>query len=766
MKKKLLLFMFFAGFFLNLNANVVTHTFCFKESDFVISADDKDSLSIISIKETAIYPESTEPWIPIIGKNLVLSEDETISNVTYTFNKRLIRSGVKLKNAPLSVSTIGTKIEIPICSNGYEAKEYPKSNCTLSRCHKMGCANVASFLVTPFVYDAVNYNLYFVDSLQVSLAVKPSLARGVSRGVSPVEMAVLQSIVENTDDLIKIPIDIGNIDEDEYVEYVIITSENLKESFEPLADWKRKKGVPSRIITTEEIEQQYLGQNKKIKIKSCIKDLHENNGTQFVLLGGDVEIIPVQYSYVKNKNTNDTANIPTDVYYASLTDLDWDSNVDSITKELYQIVDVVPNIFVARVPARNEMDVSNFVNRIIEYEKTPNFTHAFFQTGSRLDYIKKGEAFADSIFNEVINGKVRIETYKLFDTYSYTGQNLSYATLISELQKGFQFVEIISHGKETLLVDDNGRPFCNLNVFSDINNVGHTLVTTTACLTNAFDRPEQSSLNPCLSEALLRNPNSNVIGYLGSTREGWIPGGIIPRLELSFSYEKDFYERLFDAELMPKVKHFGALVNFIKHTHLCYLNERDAYRWLHFSLNALGDPETPIYTDIPLINTAATISTNNDILVVDAGVVDAKVCISSADSGTFYEVTDEKLSIHQPGYGLYDVWITKQNYIPKHFQVQVGFDVPLNPVETTILSISPNPADNIINVQYQCMLVNADLKLVLTRTSGVGLYQFDLNATQNEVSVDISSVPSGVYVVNLVENGTTLPSFSSRLVVE
>lgn len=74
--------------------------------------------------------------------------------------------------------------------------------------------------------------------------------------------------------------------------------------------------------------------------------------------------------------------------------------------------------------------------------------------------------------------------------------------------------------------------------------------------------------------------------------------------------------------------------------------------------------------------------------------------------------------------------------------------------------------DNIINVQYQCMLVNADLKLVLTRTSGVGLYQFDLNATQNDVSVDISSVPSGVYVVNLVENGTTLPSFSSRLVVE
>lgn len=69
--------------------------------------------------------------------------------------------------------------------------------------------------------------------------------------------------------------------------------------------------------------------------------------------------------------------------------------------------------------------------------------------------------------------------------------------------------------------------------------------------------------------------------------------------------------------------------------------------------------------------------------------------------------------------------------------------------------------DNIINVQYQCMLVSADLKLVLMRTSGVGLYQFDLNVTQNEVSVDISSVPSGVYVVNLVENGTTLPSFSS-----
>ncbi len=41
------------------------------------------------------------------------------------------------------------------------------------------------------------------------------------------------------------------------IDYVVITSEELKPSFVPLISWKLAKGLKSKIITTEEIDSKY-----------------------------------------------------------------------------------------------------------------------------------------------------------------------------------------------------------------------------------------------------------------------------------------------------------------------------------------------------------------------------------------------------------------------------------------------------------------------------------------------------------------------------
>ncbi len=86
-----------------INAETVSHTFKFSESDFAITASDTDSLIISSIKGVATYPDPSQPGIPTLGKNLALSANETVKEVTYTLSKRLIRSGVDLKNAPMAI---------------------------------------------------------------------------------------------------------------------------------------------------------------------------------------------------------------------------------------------------------------------------------------------------------------------------------------------------------------------------------------------------------------------------------------------------------------------------------------------------------------------------------------------------------------------------------------------------------------------------------------------------------------------------------------
>lgn len=758
-----------------IKAETVSHTFKFSESDFAITASDTDSLIISSIKGVATYPDPSQPGIPTLGKNLALSANETVKEVTYTLSKRLIRSGVDLKNAPMAIPMSMTIDDVVTPPGGYAANVYPSTNCALSKCYRIGGVNIASLLVTPFVFDAQNRNLYFVDSLQVELETEASMARSVIPGTTFSQMELLEATIENTSFLDRVDITLPPVEEDDYCEYLIITRDNYKAAFQPLADWKRKKGVPSKIITVEEIERTYTSDSRHMRIKECIKEMHENHGTMFVLLGGDVEVIPTQYCYVKTdvlEYDEDEgfryieANIPSDIYYSCPEDLDWDNNVNPQTGELNSSINVVPNIYVTRVPVSDVSHVVSFVDRIIEYEQNPTFKHALLQAGADLGDFVTGEDMADKFFDEVINGKIRMEAFKYFNTHTYSGLPFNMGGFSNELASGYQFVDVISHGTETSF----GPPyFMNLQSASNLNNIGHTLFTTTACSTNAFDQAEIYYPNPCLSESLMRNPSSGIIGYLGSSRYGWFINGLTPQIDLSSSYEKDFYERLLNTEtLAPTTKHFGALVNYIKHTHLSFINERDTYRWLHFSINALGDPETPIFNTNPIENTSATAEFDeNGTLVVDTGIDGAKVCVSSSDNACayFYETSNgSQISTFDTGFGTFDVWITKQNYIPKHFSVSRYQAIEL--IETKITSISPNPATDNITVQYQSAFAGIDLKLMLTRTSGLGLYEFDLNASENEATLDISNVQSGMYVVSLVENGATLYSFPSRLIVE
>ena len=81
-------------------------------------------------------------------------------------------------------------------------------------------------------------------------------------------------------------------------EYLIITSENLRNTFQTLADWKTKKGVPSIIETVENVVKKYRGADTQEKIRNYLTDIESVYGSLFVLLGGDTNIIPARVKKV------------------------------------------------------------------------------------------------------------------------------------------------------------------------------------------------------------------------------------------------------------------------------------------------------------------------------------------------------------------------------------------------------------------------------------------------------------------------------------
>ena len=59
------------------------------------------------------------------------------------------------------------------------------------------------------------------------------------------------------------------------VEYLIITNDDLKESFEELANWKMSKGIPALVVTTSQIEENYPGFDLAEKIYNYLKDVYK-----------------------------------------------------------------------------------------------------------------------------------------------------------------------------------------------------------------------------------------------------------------------------------------------------------------------------------------------------------------------------------------------------------------------------------------------------------------------------------------------------------
>ena len=75
------------------------------------------------------------------------------------------------------------------------------------------------------------------------------------------------------------------------IQYLIITSDEYKTHFQPLADWKTKKGIPALVVTTSQIATYYPGFDLAEKIFNYLKDVYLNWGADiYVLLGGDTDI--------------------------------------------------------------------------------------------------------------------------------------------------------------------------------------------------------------------------------------------------------------------------------------------------------------------------------------------------------------------------------------------------------------------------------------------------------------------------------------------
>lgn len=203
---------------------------------------------------------------------------------------------------------------------------------------------VVEVALSPVQYNPVSGKIKVFDRVMVSVTTrKAGKPKGVVRyrGLPP-DRARITATVDNPDDFISAE-ETGTLADASaattavdvpQAAYLVITTANLASAFDPLTSHRASAaggGYSTHIETVENIIAGYSGVDTAEKIRNYIRDMYSFGGTRFVVLGGDVGLIPSRGTYAVVGSTTDSA-IPSDLYFGCL-DGSWNSDGDGLWGE-------------------------------------------------------------------------------------------------------------------------------------------------------------------------------------------------------------------------------------------------------------------------------------------------------------------------------------------------------------------------------------------------------------------------------------------------
>lgn len=381
---------------------------------------------------------------------------------------------------------------------------------------------------------------------------------------------------------------------------LIITTDSLKPAAETYASFRASSGVNSIIKTVSEINSAYPGSTIQLKIKNCTFQHVQESNIAYVLLigdGGDNSSysVPDQNTYVYLDWAGESDNtIPCDLFYACFDgQFDWNADGDSRVGEMgVDNADIVPDVIIGRISVRTQQQILDYINKVEAYAGSinhPEFAENLLLSGVTLWSSGDAKIKSEKMYNEYIAPYwPNHNKYTLYDSDTA----VSVATLSALFNQGMNLFHMATHGNVTVWGMSSGGDFTSASALALNNTPG--IVSTIACITNAFDPEVSGASDPCLGEAFIRNPDGGSVVYIGASRYGigyTTPSDHGP----SFQYS----DWIFRHTLEDTYQHLiGYAFNQAK-TQLAGTAETDcSFRWIQFSLNFLGDPSITAHTSV------------------------------------------------------------------------------------------------------------------------------------------------------------------------
>ena len=637
----------------------------------------------ILFRDSEFLGRPGEPLLPVKVIQILIPVDQEIESAKMVSERSHLLAGtynVYPTQPPVPVSEMPWRdksIEfVPPDPQIYgSSSEFPGKVVDVISHGFMGGLHIAALAVYPVQYLPTQGKLLFYDQIELELIYQPSDRRPVevshrSETASQIYSEAVKSLVINPEEAELTPQRVSSSTQEPDVEYLIITTDDFAATFQELADWKTAKGVPAEIYTVEWISSNYSGVDTQEKIRYFIRDMYQNQGTVWVLLGGDVSKVPHRKGFAFAETGTWLDEIPADLYYSDL-DSNWNANGDTIWGGFGDQVDFYPDVFVGRAPVDNLSQLLNFIDKTLEYQITP-------PTDYQLNILLTGEVLwwdpytAGGLLKEAIDLLYIPARFDSNITRLYESEGtLNFTSFSTALNSGQNIVNHYGHGNTSgFSIGPNW--WSSSSMGSLINSPRHSILYTVSCLSNAFD------VSDCCGEYFINNSNGGGVAYIGNSRYGWgVPGspsgGPGPRLDMRF------FAELFQFD------HYRVGVTLAESkAHYVPSAQSDRYyKWTLYALNLLGDPELPIWTNPPGELEVAHIDKilpgiNEVEVVVENGgtpMEQALVCLSKNPHVYSREMTSEEgtalCSFETPDTGQISVVVTAKDFLPYQGTIQV-----------------------------------------------------------------------------------------------
>jgi hypothetical protein len=546
----------------------------------------------VNMNDVTCFGNSGEPNLPIKGAYILLPPDSRIRKITASFDKK-ISVGKNLMIAPvpeiipkyqsININHPNLNWDIYNSSNLFPNEIYREIGV-----YKFRGYDILVLSLHPIQYKPDSGELFFIQVLNLKIEMqsyydKNSLFRGLNKD----EFQILKK-VDNPEMINKYRESSSiytNFLEKEHL--LILTVDNLADDFDLLVKAHFNRGIQTSIKTLNDISI-FPDQLNPEDVREFIRQEYLQNGIDYVLIGGDIELIPAKYLYVFGLDEETwpyETEMPCDLFYSCLDgtfnydgDSRWGEPSDG---ENGNDVDLFAEVFVGRACVDDKEDVDNFVNKTIKYmnaEYEDEYIDNILLAGEYLG--DHGIASWGGNYLDLLIDECNLDGYK---TNGIPSNRYEIEKLYDRDQEWnkLKIIEAINEDIHILNHDGHSNYYYSLKMVNDdvvyLNNNKPCFIYSVGCNCGGFDYED------CFAETINVKTSFGAFAVIMNARYGWFWSQSTDGD--STRYTREFWDAVFDENITVISR-----ANQDSKEDNLFLIERSCMRWCYYQLHLFGDP--------------------------------------------------------------------------------------------------------------------------------------------------------------------------------